>query len=92
MPAGDSWSILYRFVKSRPAAELARGDLDRSLDALERMQWFDSSSPRALYALYLSRGLPTRAQQLREAVRKSLPYDIDYFFDMADKDPEPYLL
>lgn len=92
IPAGDSWAILYGFVKTRPSAELASGELDRSLEALERMQWFSSSEPRALYALYLSRGLPARAQQFREATRKSLPYDIDYFFDMADKDPATYLL
>jgi hypothetical protein len=91
IPAGDSWAILYGFVKSRPSDELTSGKLDRSLDALERMQWFSSSEPRALYALYLSRGLPARAQQLREATRKSLTYDIDYFFDMADKDPQTYV-
>jgi hypothetical protein len=92
IPAGDSWTILYGFVKSRPATEMASGELDRSLDALERMQWFSSSEPRALYALYLSRGLLTRAQLFRDATRKSLPYDIDYFFDMADRDPATYLL
>jgi HEAT repeat protein len=92
IPAGDSWLILYGFVKSRPSAELASGELDRSLDALERMQWFSSAEPRALYALYLSRGLVARAQQFREATRRSVPDDIDYFFDMADKDPATYLL
>jgi HEAT repeat protein len=93
IPAGDSWAILYSFVKTRPSAELASGELDRSLDALERMEWFSSSEPRALYALYLSRGLLARAQQFREATRKSWPYDdIDYYFDMADKDPQTYVL
>lgn len=92
IPAADSWTILYGFVKSRPATELASGEFDHSLDALEAMQWFSSSEPRALYALYLSRGMLARAQQFREATRRSLPYDIDYFFDMADKDPAMYLL
>jgi hypothetical protein len=92
IPAGDSWSILYGVVKSRPAAELAGGEHDPSLAALERMQWFGSSEPRALYALYLSRGLLARAREFREATRKSLTYDIDYFFDMADRDPDTYLL
>jgi hypothetical protein len=50
-PAGDSWRILFDFVKSRPAAELAAGKLDRSLDALERMHWFGSGEPTELYAL-----------------------------------------
>ena len=91
IPAADSWTILYGFVKSRPEAELMAGKLDRWLDALERMQWFSSSEPRALYALYLSRGWVARAQQLRDATRKSLPYNIDYYFDMADRDPARYV-
>jgi hypothetical protein len=44
-----------------------------------------------LYALYLSRGLMARAQQFRDATRKSLPYNIDYYFDMADGDPARYV-
>lgn len=91
IPAGDSWAILYGFVKSRPAPELASGALDRSLDALERMQWFSYAEPRALYALYLSRDLRARAQRFRDATRKSLPNDIDSFFGMADKDPASYV-
>lgn len=62
-----------------------------SLDALEGMQWYSSSGPRALYALYLSRDMHARAQRFREAARKSLPYNIDEFFDMADKDPESFV-
>ena len=91
IPAGDSWQILFDFVKSRPAAELTAGDLDRSLDALERMQWYSSSQPRDLYALYLRRGLVSRAKQFRDTTRKSLTYDIDYFFDMADKNLATYV-
>jgi hypothetical protein len=91
IPAGDSWGILYGFVKSRPTTELAGGALDRSLDALEGMQWYSSAEPRALYALYLSRDMHARAQRFREATRKSLPYNIDEFFDMADKDPETFI-
>jgi hypothetical protein len=91
IPAGDSWQILFDFVKSRPASELTAGDLDRSLDALERMQWYSSSQPRDLYALYLRRGLVSRAKQFRDTTRKSLTYDIDYFFDMADKNPATYV-
>lgn len=91
IPAGDSWTILFGFVKARPAAELTAGKLDRSLDALERMQWFSLSEPRDLYALYLSRGLLVRAQQFRDATRKSVPYDIDYYFDMTDRDPATYV-
>jgi hypothetical protein len=91
IPAGDSWQILFDFVKARPAAELTAGKLDRSLDALERMQWFSSSEPRDLYALYLRRGLVSRAKQFRDTTRKSLTYNIDYFFDMADRNPATYV-
>jgi len=91
IPAGDSWKILFDYVKARPAAELTAGKLDASLDALEKMQWFSSSEPRDLYALYLRRGLPARAKRFRAAVRKSVTYDMDYYFDMADKDPSTFV-
>jgi hypothetical protein len=35
--------------------------------------------------------LQARAQQFRDATRKSLPYDINYYFDMADRDPALYV-
>lgn len=38
-PVLDSWLTLFRFVKSPPAAELLAGKFDRSLDALESLQW-----------------------------------------------------
>jgi HEAT repeat protein len=90
-PAGDSWRILFDFVKSRPAAELTAGKLDRSLDALERMHWFGSGEPTELYALYLSRGLVSRAKRFRETTRKSGPFDMDMFFDRVDQNPTVYL-
>jgi len=91
IPAGDSWKLLFGYVKARPAAELAAGTLDASLDALERMQWFSSSEPRDLYALYLRRGLTARAKRFRDATRKAVTYDIDYYFDMADKNPSSFV-
>lgn len=91
VPAGDSWKILFGYIKTRPAAELTAGKLDRSLDALERMSWFSSSEPRDLYALYLRRGLPARARRFRDAVRKASSFDMDYYFDMADKNPSTYV-
>jgi len=66
IPAGDSWHILFDFVRSRPADELTSGKLDSSLNTLERMRWFSSGEPTELYALYLSRGLVSRAKQFRE--------------------------
>ncbi len=90
IPAGDSWSILFAHVKSRPAAELTAGKLDRSLDALERMKWFGSSEPRDLYALYVRRGMTARAKRFRDAVRKAVTYDMDVYFDQVDRSPSTY--
>lgn len=89
-PAGVSWRILFDYVKSRPVAELT-SSLARSLDALERMKWFSSSEPRALYALYLLRGLRSRARRFRAVTRKAVRYNIDYYFNMADKDPAAFV-
>jgi HEAT repeat protein len=90
IPAADSWQILFDYVKSRPAAELTAGKLDHSLDALERMHWHGSGEPSELYALYVSRGLVSRAKQLREATRRS-PLDMDQFFDRIDRNPSAYV-
>jgi hypothetical protein len=91
LPAGESWKILFGYVKGRPAAELTSGKLDRSLDALEKMEWFSSSEPRDLYALYVLRGMPARAKRFRDAVKKAVMFDMDYFFDMADKNPSTFV-
>jgi len=73
IPAGDSWQILFDYVKSRPADELTAGKLDRSLDALERMNWYDSGQPCGLYALYLNHGLVSRAKEFGTTARKRAP-------------------
>jgi hypothetical protein len=92
IPAGVSWTILFGYALARPPAELTAGKHDRWLDALEKMDWFSSSEPRKLYALYLVRGLTPRAKKFRDAMRKNKTgYNIDYYFDMADKDPSTYL-
>jgi HEAT repeat protein len=90
-PAGVSWELLFSYVKSRPAADLAAGKLDRYLVALEKMRWFSSSEPRKLYALYVLRGLAPRAKTFRATMKKSVTYDIDYYFDMADRTPANYV-
>jgi len=74
IPGYDSWQILFDYVKSRPAAELTGGDLDRLLDALERAHWFGSAEPTELYALYVSHGLTSRAREFRIATRRSIPF------------------
>jgi hypothetical protein len=72
-PAFESWRILFDFVKSCPADELTAGKLDRSLDALERVQSFNCGGASGLYALYVNRGLASRAKLFRDAARKSCP-------------------
>lgn len=91
IPAADSWEILFEHVKARPAAELVAGRHDRSLDALEHMRWFSSAEPRDLYALYVRRGLPARAQAFRAAMRKSGPFDMEPYFTMVDQRPETFV-
>lgn len=84
-PAIDSWDILFDYIKNRPAADLASGKLDRWLDALER----SPARPTDLYALYLSRGLTTRAKQFRTMMRNTPDY-IDYVYKMIRRDPAAY--
>jgi hypothetical protein len=84
-PAVDSWDILFDYVKARPAAELASGKLDRCLDALEQ----SPPQPPELYALYLNRGLMSRAKQYRDAIRKSPGY-IDSVFATIEQNPTAY--
>ncbi|MEJ7596575.1 MAG: HEAT repeat domain-containing protein [Kofleriaceae bacterium] len=91
IPAAESWRILFAYVKGQPAADVATGKLDRSLDALERMKWWSSSEPRSLYALYLVRKHHARAKKFRAAMKQTAGYDIDYYFNMADKDPGQYI-
>jgi hypothetical protein len=91
IPAAESWRILFAYAKGRAPADVIAGKIDRSLDALERMRWGSSSEPRALYALYLVRGMKARAAKFRAATKKAVSYDLDYYFDMADKDPSTYV-
>ena len=37
------------------------------------------------------RGLGARAKRLRDAVKKSVRFDMDYYFDMVDKDPKTFV-
>lgn len=90
-PAGVSWQLVFSYVKAQPAADLVAGKLDRSLAALEKMRWYSSSEPRNLYALYVLRGMTARAKAFRAAMKKAVTYDIDVYFDMADKSPATYV-
>lgn len=86
LPAADSWEILFDYIKGRPDAELASGELDRPLDELER----SPPQPAELYALYLSRGLTSRAKQFRASIRNTPGY-IDSVFNTVERDPAAYL-
>lgn len=72
-PSYDSWHILFDFARSRPPAEPTSGKLDPSLDALERAHFFGLGEPGDLYALYMSRGLVSRAKQFQVETRMRLP-------------------
>jgi hypothetical protein len=55
------------------------------------MHWFGSGEPTELYALYVSRGLVSRAKQFREITRNSASFDMDVFFDRVDQNPATYV-
>jgi hypothetical protein len=45
-----------------------------------------------LYALYLNRGLVSRAKEFRNTARGRAPYfNLDMFFDRIDKNPADYV-
>jgi hypothetical protein len=58
---------------------------------MEKMKWFGSSEPTALYALYVKAGLTARAKAFRDLMKKAVTYSMDELFDMADKTPDNYL-
>jgi HEAT repeat protein len=92
VPSADAWSILFKYAKAQPAAEVQAGRLDASLDALEKAHWGSSSEPRALYAFYLVRAMPERAKRFRAQCKTSIPFDMEYYFKMADDSPSTFLL
>jgi hypothetical protein len=89
-PSYEAWNILFKYVQSRPPAELQAGKFDAALNALEKGRSWSSSEPRDLYALYLQRGLTDRAKTFRADCRKRTSYDIDYYFKMVDENPGGY--
>ena len=91
IPAGDSWKLLFDHLKKLPAAELGNAANTRLFDSMEKMKWFGSSEPTKLYALYLHAGLTARARAFRDVMKKAVTYNIEQYFDMADKHPDNYL-
>lgn len=97
IPWTVSWDILFKCAQGRTAVAWKDGEFDAVLDVLEypasgakRPTYCSSSEPRDLYALYVQRGLTDRAKKFRAACKKTIPYDIDYFFNMVDQNPNLY--
>lgn len=90
-PAYVAWEMLFRYLRDQPAKELRAGKWDRYLNALEKVGSYGSSEPVAIYALYLRAGLRERAEKYRAAAKQSRSYNMDKYFDNADKNPAAYL-
>jgi hypothetical protein len=89
IPWGVSWDILFKFARSHPG-EMKQGKLNNVLDALESPEYFSSSEPRDLYAMYVQQHMNKRANEFRASCRKRITYDIDYYFKMVDQSPDTY--
>jgi hypothetical protein len=90
VPAFTAWKLLFKHLRAQPATEIQSGKWDRYLDALESVGQYSSSEPRDIYAFYLQRGMPERAAKYRAKAKKTVTYDLDYYFDMVDKNPAVY--
>lgn len=98
IPWGVSWELLFHYVQRQPADQVRGGKFDKTLDALEYPasgdaagpSYYSSSEPRDLYALYLQRGMRDRAAKFRAQAKKTITYDIDYYFNQVDQSPQTY--
>src|SRR5262249_40024082 len=69
IPWGESWDILFAYAQDHPD-DARQGKLDSVLGALESPDYFSSSEPRDLYALYARLGMAKRADAFRDQARK----------------------
>jgi hypothetical protein len=90
IPAFTAWEILFRYLQGQPPETLRSGKLDRYLDAMEKVGNYSSSEPRDIYAFYLQRGMTECARKYREAAKKAVSYDLDYYFKQVDENPSLY--
>lgn len=96
---GDSWNVLFEAAQSATREELSGKKFAKILAALEvpasgdpkAPTFYSSSEPRDLYALYLQKGMKDRAQEFRTNAKKAIRYDIDYYFNQVDQNPEMYV-
>ena len=95
---GDSWNVLFKAAQDATKEELAGKRFEKVLAALEAPAsgdpksptFYSSSEPRDLYALYRQKGMTDRAQAFRTQCKKTISYDIDYYFKMVDEKPDLY--
>ncbi len=95
---GDSWNVLFKAAQAASKDELTGKQFEPILAALEAPAsgnpkaptYYSSSEPRDLYALYLRKGLRDRAQAFRAVCKKTISYDIDYYFKIVDENPNLY--
>jgi hypothetical protein len=92
IPAYTTSHLLFKFLKTQPAADLQSGKYDRALDALEIWKPNYSVDPQFVYALEVKDGLTERARKFRSTANKASPYDLEIYFQRADKDPSTYLM
>ena len=90
IPAFTAWEILFKYLQAQPPESLRSGKLDRYLDGMEKVGNYSSSEPRDIYAFYLQRGMMERAQRYREAAKKAVSYDLDYYFKQVEANPSLY--
>jgi hypothetical protein len=90
IPAFTSWELLFKHLQARPRDEVRSGKHDRYLDAMEKLRIHSSTEPRDIYAFYLQRDMKERAARFRQAAKGKVSFDLDYFFDMVDENPETY--
>ncbi len=90
IPAFTAWKILFSHLQTQSSAMLNSGQLDRYLDALEKVGNYSSSEPRDIYAFYIQHSMAGRAQKFRAAAKAAASYDLDYYFKRVDENPGLY--
>jgi HEAT repeat protein len=90
IPAFTAWEILFAYLRAQPFDKIRSGELDRYLDAMEKVGQYSSSEPRDIYAFYVQRGMTERAKIFRGHAKKAASYDLDYYFRQVDGNPSLY--
>jgi len=91
IPSFLSWKILFTYIQKQDREKIKEGDFNRHFDALEVGKVHSSSMPRDLYAFYIHHGLRERANIFRERCKAAISHDMEYFFDMVDKQEDYFI-